>query len=339
MSPDKPNLTRADAIRRRKEEEQKRREMQTQKSVFGGKIAPANRSEPQEEKSMPTTFRGITTSPSKRLQQRMEFSQMAPTENTRKWGGVKLPAFHFSLPRLDFGARMYSLMLVLFCFFDLYVMQTNSFFMANNFQINGNIYVKSEDIQTAAKTSNVASASVNPEEIRSRLLASFPDITEANIEVKLPNKIIITIMERSPLAAWQQDGQVVWVDMQGYAFPPREQDVNIPLISATGAPPVVQTEPNQPENAKPFLPAELASSIAFIIKNLPEGATMIYEPEYGLGWSDPRGFKVFLGNNAKNNPLKLQVYQAMLGYLSQKNIQPTMISVEYPNAPYFRTEQ
>ena len=343
MSPDQTTLTRAEAIRRRKEEEQKRRELLAEKSIFKNKktesIISENKESASPYKSQPATFRGITTSPSKRLQQRMELSTIAPAENSRKFSGFKIPALHFSMPRLSMGARTYSLLLALFCFFDLYVMQTNVIFMADHFEINGNIYVNSQDIELVANTSKSPSASLNPEEIRSRLLSNFPDLTDANVRVGFPNKVIINVQERMPLAAWQQDGQVVWIDAAGYAFPPREQEVNIPLVSASGAPPEIAVDPNQLEGSKPFLPNDLAASIGFLVKNLPQGAVLIYDPQYGLGWTDPQGFKVYFGNSTNDSVLKMQVYQALIEYLNGNNIKPTIISVEYPNAPYYRVEQ
>ena len=40
-----------------------------------------------------------------------------------------------------------------------------------------------------------------------------------------------------------------------------------------------------------------------------------------------------------DNGLKIKVYQNMLDYLSKKKIKPVLISVEYPNAPFYRVEQ
>jgi hypothetical protein len=37
--------------------------------------------------------------------------------------------------------------------------------------------------------------------------------------------------------------------------------------------------------------------------------------------------------------LKYQVYQSMIDYLTKNNIQPNLISVEYPSAPFYRVEQ
>ncbi len=64
--------------------------------------------------------------------------------------------------------------------------------------------------------------------------------------------------------------------------------------------------------------------------------TVEYDPKYGLGWPDSRGWKVFFGTNVSDMPLKLQVYKSLVDSLAQKGIQPAFISVQYANAPYYR---
>ena len=72
---------------------------------------------------------------------------------------------------------------------------------------------------------------------------------------------------------------------------------------------------------------------------LPKGAQLIFDPQYGLGWNDPQGWKVFFGNSNDNIALKYQVYQSMLAFLGKKSLKPTLINVEYPNAPFYQMAQ
>ncbi len=111
-------------------------------------------------------------------------------------------------------------------------------------------------------------------------------------------------------------------------------------VSANGAPPAPLTvDPTQVIGARPFLGHDLAAAIAILSPNLPEGAALIYDPKYGLGWTDPRGWQVYFGHSDGDMNIKFQVYQSMVDYLTQRNVQPTLISVEYPDAPFYRVEQ
>jgi len=71
---------------------------------------------------------------------------------------------------------------------------------------------------------------------------------------------------------------------------------------------------------------------------LPEGATLVYDPTDGMGWIDPRGWKVYFGIDLSDLQVKEAEYQVIVDHLTQQGITPVMISVEFPHAPYYRTE-
>jgi hypothetical protein len=62
---------------------------------------------------------------------------------------------------------------------------------------------------------------------------------------------------------------------------------------------------------------------------VPQGSAIEYDPEYGLGYRQPR-WKAFF-NTAKDMPHKLQV--AGSSWVKSGD-QPTFISVQYANAHY-----
>jgi hypothetical protein len=63
---------------------------------------------------------------------------------------------------------------------------------------------------------------------------------------------------------------------------------------------------------------------------------MVFEKNYGLGWSDTRGWKSFFGTSAKDMPLKVRVYQSLVDSLVNRGVSPTFINVMYPDAPFYR---
>jgi len=71
---------------------------------------------------------------------------------------------------------------------------------------------------------------------------------------------------------------------------------------------------------------------------LPEGSNLQYDPEFGLGWQDPAGWRVYFGKDISNIEIKLAEYQAILAALKEKNLSPSMISVEFLYAPFYRLE-
>lgn len=337
MSPDRTTITRAEAIRRRKEEEQQRREKLTHKRAVTPKPAPAPKpaARPRAEHA-PRSLPSVTP----RLRRRYDVAVTNSAYGRGSSSARQGQAPSISLPRIQFGPRWFSTLLVMACVFSIYFFFTDPTFLVRDVTIQGNSRIGSADINAVLGIANQSSALLNPAQIEYNILAAFPDISAASVQVNLPAEVLVTVQERQPLAAWQQDGQMVWLDAQGYAFPPRGVLEGLVTVSANGAPPAPQeVDPTQLVGARPFLGHDLAAAIAILSPNLPEGATLIYDPKYGLGWIDPRGWQVYFGHSDGDMSIKFQVYQSMVDYLTQRNVQPTLISVEYPDAPFYRVEQ
>lgn len=93
-----------------------------------------------------------------------------------------------------------------------------------------------------------------------------------------------------------------------------------------------------PEEAlKHMSPAVLKAAIDFSTQ-MPEGSALVYDSVSGMGWQDPRGWTVFFGSTLANMTFKQSEYQAIVDRLTALGISPTTISVEYADAPYYRTE-
>ncbi|HEY3312695.1 MAG TPA: FtsQ-type POTRA domain-containing protein [Anaerolineales bacterium] len=346
MSPDRTTITRAEAIRRRKEDEQKRREKLTQKNVSKPRLAPAPQparpAKPaaKSKTGWPAATSSLSKPGANRWQHRYGIAMSTPYRQTRSFSQPKVPSISINLPRISYGPRWISLFVAIFCALDLYFMLNNDPFIVHAAEITGNNRVTAAEIQSVLGIADLPAAYLDTPRIQANILSSFPDISTARVDVYLPAAVVISVGERTPVVAWHQDGQIVWVDASGYAFPPRGQVDNLPVIVAAGAPPVPGNfDPAQTIGAKPFLQAELIQAIETLSPSLPQGAALVFDPQYGLGWNDPQGWKVYFGQTHGDNAVKLRVYQALVEHLKKNNVQPTMISVEDPDAPYYRVEQ
>ncbi len=330
MSPERLNKSRAEELRKRREEEQKRRDALTKKLGRKPKIESAPRRAPR---STPTVTPG-------RLRRRYDAAFATPYGRSG-YNRPKAPSIAISLPEIQFGfgPRWISFLIAAACGAMMYVMWTSDPFIVRTANIMGNNRIDSGAIQSVLGVLNQPSALLNPAQIEYNVLYSFPDISSARAEITMPAGLAITVTERKPVVAWEQDGKIIWVDADGYAFPPRGSIDGLVTIQATGTPPAPLGDVSQTIGARHMLTAELASSIVTLAPSLPEGAALIYDPSYGLGWSDPRGWRVYFGDSEGDMPLKLKVYQSMVDYLSQHDITPTLISVAYPEAPFYRVEQ
>ena len=361
MSPDRTTITRAEAIRRRKEEEEKRREKTapkiisrlkpaakpkpaarpkpaTPKSVAKSGLISAHKpaGKPKAERAMPRT--GLSSASASRLRHRYDIAMSAPHGRPENYHRPKAPAL--SIPKISIGPRLLSFLFVALCAAGLYYMFSMDPFIVRGASILGNSRVSVEQIANILGVANQPAALLNPAQIEYNILAAFPDIATASVEVDLPAKVIVTVSERQPLVAWLQDGQTTWVDAQGYGFAPRGEVAGLVMVTSTGAPPApANFNPSQKIGARPFLAPDLSAAIVTLSPFVPQGAALVFDPGYGLGWSDSRGWKVYFGHSNSDAALKYQVYQSMIDYLTKNNIQPNLISVEYPGAPFYRVEQ
>lgn len=338
MSPDRTTLTRAEAIRLRKEEEEKRRDKRTPKNLARLKPVGAPKAAALPKAKHPAQRSAVQATPS-RLRHRYDIAMSSPYGRSTTFSAPKASREPITLPRMRFGPRWFSFLIAIFCVVDMYLMVSIDPFIVRHATVNGLQRLNTQEIENALGANNQPAALLNPAQIEYNLLAAFPEIAAAEVQINLPATLVVSIKERVPVAAWIQDGQTVWVDAQGFAFPPRGDAQNLMTITANGAPPPhADLNPAQTIGARPFLSADLASSITVLTANLPEGANLVFDPQYGLGWNDPNGWKVYFGHTNGDTTLKLQVYQAILTNLSEQDIQPTLISVEYPAAPFYRIE-
>jgi len=244
-----------------------------------------------------------------------------------------------SLPTL--GPRLASGILVLVMGVALISMWNSTVFQVTGVKLTGNQRLSAEQVNSVLTSMGKPVFSVVPGKIKQDLLANFPDIETLTVSVSLPNQVIVHINERIPTILWQEpDGSSWWVDANGVRFPATEVLPNLVTIHAIGNPPAseVANSESAPSSNKGFLDPMLIKTITSMLAIAPQGTTLTYDPAYGLGWSDPRGWLVYFGENVNDITEKLTIYQAIIDKLTQQGIHPTLISVEYLDAPFYRTE-
>jgi len=234
--------------------------------------------------------------------------------------------------------------------FVLLTLWNSSIFQVTGAQVSGNLRLTEADINSVLQIIGEPIFSTVPEKIEQDLIHDYPDIASVDVKISLPNQVMVNITERILVIAWQsKDGSVNWIDAQGYKFPARGQAENLVTVSADGEPPTYYVEATDPTNTSDTALASATTPIVFIqpsmIKTItdlisiaPQGVTITYDSSYGLGWDDPRGWKVYLGDNTQDVSMKLTVYQAIIDKLTQEGVQPKMINVEYLDAPFYRTQ-
>lgn len=260
---------------------------------------------------------------------------------------VRLP----SIPLVNPGWRLASGLLALVMLIGIFVMLGSSMFEVSSVQISGLQRLSVTDVETALKLSGSAALDLYPEDIATKVTLLFPELTDVQVRVGLPASVEISARERQPIAAWQMSDQTVWVDPEGVLIPARGEATGLVTLQADGLPEVAapaaseKTEDSATQAAAAPLSVagsrmdlNLLSAALKLSTQVPEGTVLAYSTKDGLGWTDTRGWKVYIGNDLTNLETKLTEYEAIVQQLTGKGITPVMISVEHLNAPFFRTE-
>jgi hypothetical protein len=185
---------------------------------------------------------------------------------------------------------------------------------------------------------------LNPADMERDLRAAFPELLEAAVEVQWPNLVNVTVVEREPVLLWQNPQGMVLVDATGVSFLARADASSLLVIQA---PQVIFAPALDAEGAliaNPYIGRQLLSAaqvqaILTVSRLAPQGAAMIFDPEHGMGWHDPRGWDVFFGVDGSEIEARMRVYTALIAQLERDGIAPELISVEHLHAPYYRMDQ
>jgi cell division septal protein FtsQ len=272
---------------------------------------------------------------------------------------VRLPA----LPQLALGWRLLSGSLVLGLVAILVVLWSSPTFQVSQLKLVGAKRLSVHDLNSVLDLAGLPVVELAPAELEEQVLRSFPEIESLDIQVGMPARVILSVKERTPLLAWQREDTVMWIDQAGVAFPPRgEAGVDLIYVQAEGDPPgivVPEADPKEgeakaaattataqaPQNQKrnpvpgePYITTALVEAIQGLNEIRPSGAPVAYHPRYGLGWNDPQGWKVYFGQEVIDMEEKLNAYQAIVAQVVEKGVHPTLISVEFLHAPFYRLE-
>lgn len=244
------------------------------------------------------------------------------------------PAIHFSRPALNW--RTTSVVLVLVFGALLYFAWTLPYFHVPVATVLGNNRLTRDEINSVLGVQGQSIFMVQPKEVETRLRMNYPELASAHVDVYLPNYVYVTVTERQPVILLQQGEGFTWIDATGVAFRPRgDGGVLVPVL-ALSTPPAGTASADDPYSPPPYMQKELVDAILALAPAVPAGSTLTFDSTEGLGWTDPRGWKAYFGTNAKDMPLRIQVYQSLVNSLVSKNKTPEYINVAFADAPYYR---
>jgi hypothetical protein len=323
---DRRNLSRAEEVRRRRNERAAKELQQVAKQATKPMVKVTSRT--------PTI--PIHIAPKQRERRRFNIALGLPEFHINK---PKLAMPKFSMPRMPkFHAnwRLGALILALVFMTALVLAFQLPHFYIPSASVFGNSRIPSEEINGIIGVSGQNIFTVQPDELERRLRLNYPEITFANVEVYLPNTVHVTVVERQPVIIWRQNGGFTWVDETGVAFRPRGEAAGLVIVDALDVPPAGINLSTDPYSPPPLIQKEYVDAALALSPLVPAGSTLTYSAADGFNFTDPRGWVVAFGTTSVDMPLKIRVYEALVASLVQRGRTPEFISVVHPDGPYYR---
>jgi len=112
-------------------------------------------------------------------------------------------------------------------------------FKIERIDVQGRHETPGEDLRVALQaTKDMPIFAFDPQNAQARVKA-LPWVRSATVERRLPDSVMLIIVERKPIALWQKDGEFSLIDTEGAVIP--IDDVGrygqLPVVVGTGAPP------------------------------------------------------------------------------------------------------
>ena len=251
---------------------------------------------------------------------------------------IKMPSVELQMPSIEWRAA--SAFIVVLLSIALYMMWTAPYFLVVTPQVSGSTYLANEEIIETLDLSGTPIFLLQPEDLEHELMLAHPILKTVDISVSLPNVVRVAVTERQPVLIWQQNGKMAWIDDEGVAFQSKGQTEGLIIVNALGTPPApaMDAENRNPWAPPAYLDPNVVAALRALVPYVPQGADITYNPQVGLGWRDSRGWMVELGDMTEDFGLKLRLYETISNWLVANNIQPVLVNVAYPHAPYYRTE-
>ena len=265
-----------------------------------------------------------------------------PVQNARHRYQVAIPAARsearpLSIPRPRLGVRLVSFLFVLLLGAGIYSAYNLPYFRVTQARITGNQLIPADELTAAMNVMGQPVFLLKPADLETRLRLNYPELVSADVTVALPNVVTVGVVERKPAVRWEQAGSYTWIAEDGVAFRPRGEIPELISVTAVSAP-ALDLKASDPLNPVPFISTEMVRALKGLAGHVPPGMSILYDPVYGFGWNDPRGWSVYFGTKANDVELKMRVYETLVNSLTQRGIRPVLINVTYPTAPYYRIQ-
>jgi cell division septal protein FtsQ len=258
------------------------------------------------------------------------------------------------------GWRLLSFVLVVALAYFVLTAFRSPEYQVSSIEISGLQRLSAEEVLGSLNIVGTHIFAVQPGDIIDTIAASYPELRDIQVSISLPAQVSISVVERQPMFTWQMNDRLMWIDTEGYLIPARGSAADMLTIDADGLPlyqvdqdlrefgssKTVQdksiNKPGQSDlmffSQAKHIDSNLLVAVLQLNAWMPGENTLLYQEQRGLGWTDARGWDVYVGQKLESINDKMVMYETIVRNLEEQGINPSMVSVEFLNAPYYRVD-
>lgn len=273
-----------------------------------------------------------------------------------------------AVKRVLLSARWISLFILILCVLTLVFVGMNERFYLTMIPVEGAASIPPQAIIEASELAGAHIFSADPVAAADRV-AAIPGVISSTVTLEWPNAATIRVREDSPVAIWEQDGELYWVNADGELTPARADVPGLLHIRAGSRAAAAEAEapetavgsgservaPEQDVDARaatgddelaidgslgeevvdlPFVPQEVLQGALQLRALRPNIDVLAYDLSGGLSYQDGRGWRVYFGTGQDMDE-KLAVYETLVEHLLAEQATPAYISVSNQEKPFY----
>jgi len=223
------------------------------------------------------------------------------------------------------GSRLLAALLLLFAGWVIYAMFDSANFYVYDVEVRGQEAVSSEEVYAASGLEGLSVFWVDPATI-ARRVETLPNVRTAQVKVRLPARVIVSVEERVPQLIWQTGEARWWVDADGIVVPPRAE--------LPGALTIIDTDA-QPVSPGQSLGPSIVEATDSLRRLLPDLKEMYYSETTGISFTTGEGWPVYLGDG-RDMDAKLTILVTLRKDLLARGVKPEFIDVRFVERPFYK---
>jgi cell division septal protein FtsQ len=192
--------------------------------------------------------------------------------------------------------------------------------------VEGNEAVSRETILEASRVKGYSIFFIDPQKV-AEAVASLPDVVEAKIDYRLPNRLSVKVRERQPYLIWLSGEESYYLDRGGFVLSPRDQtSLSLTLKDLGGG----------SLRAGDRINPQILEAIKIYSSLLPQVKSFEYSQTYGLAFTTEEGEEVRLGTE-EDAHFKVDLLHALKEELKEQGVKAVVIDLRF-DTPYYTVE-